>query len=363
MENRPTDHKLRLAFKINIVLVTILVCETIGFAWLATKSTTGRAAFVFQLSLPDNNPVQKAFPFVDFTEIYPELNSNDIDQLQRECFSLRYVYEPFVEFRPVPVVKRFVSITKDGYRGGGQPWPPRDADFVVFVFGGSTTFGYGLRDEETAVVALESELKKIWPDKTVQCYNFGRGYYYSTQERVLFESLMERGWVPDMAVFIDGLNDFYYANGKPELSETLYAYTTDGVREESAPRLPAKDSIEKVLSRYKNNVRMIKAIGDEYHVQTLFVGQPVPFFKYPRNPQTYPFVRAFAGHELCESGYGQFEEAALKGEFGDSFVWCGDVFSDATKAMYADSIHYSPTGAERLSQMIVASARQLRLLH
>lgn len=43
--------------------------------------------------------------------------------------------------------------------------------------------------------------------RPARVYNFGHSGYYSTQERILFTRLVVAGHVPDVAVFVDGLND------------------------------------------------------------------------------------------------------------------------------------------------------------
>jgi len=372
MSSRSAEQKLRTAFKLCAILIAIVVGEAIWILWLVGRPQLVKLGKPDLLPLltrsADHNMIKSAYPSVDFTKIYPNLSPEEIDLLQRECFSVRSVYAPFVEFEPLPVRKHFVKISEAGYRlgRGEQPWPPREGDFVVFVFGGSTTFSYCLGDEETVVAALEEELSAVLPGQKVQCYNFGRGFYFSTQERLLFESLLQRGQIPDLAVFIDGLNDHYYADGKPALTEAFYKFMAPDLPLERRLKLATETektaASQAVLNRYQHNVRMTKATADAYHVATVFVGPPVPFLQYPRNVQTYPFQKPLSNHELCEWGYHRFEAAALKGEFGTNFVWCGDAFADATTAMYADGIHYSPAGAKALARAIVAGMGRQQLL-
>lgn len=230
---------------------------------------------MFKLS-SQTNIVQKAFPRVDFSKIYPKLDPEAIDQLQRECFNIRYVYSPFVQFKPLPVRKKFVEITQAGYRKGlhDQPWPPIKEDVTVFVFGGSTTFGYGLPNEQTVVSALEKELGKVLKNYNVQCYNFGRGYYFSTQERFLFESLLLQYLIPDMAIFIDGLNDYIYVDGGPELTLPLYQFTAPDLPQPKPVELNGQkekaSAVQTILNRYKQNLKMIQAIAHLYDISPIF---------------------------------------------------------------------------------------------
>lgn len=349
-----------LAFKIIAILLCLVVGETIGLVWFFYRDVSGRGKnnFIFKLS-EDDNIVKKAYPQVDFQQIYPDLKPQEIDLLQRECFSVRYVYSPFVEFSPVPQKKQFVTITGDGYRKGwrDQPWPPAVKDFVVFVFGGSTTFSYGLPDHQTLPVMIEQELSKALPAvKNIHCYNFGRGYFFSTQERILFESLLLQGIVPNVAIFVDGLNDFHYAQGNPELTGTLYKFTAPDIPQQVSPinnEHDAEAAVAKIISRYRYNTKMITALTEAYGITPVFIGQPVPFLDFPVNRMTFPFPYAFPDHTLGEWGYDRFRGAALAGEFGKNFIWCGNAFSQANAIMYSDNIHYSIGGAKLLAQEIV----------
>jgi hypothetical protein len=358
--------KLTAAFRVIALLLGIAVAEAVGIAYLLYRDGSNRhhpenLAFVSPTTA-GVNVIRQAFPNVDFTRIYPGLTTGEIDQLQRECLGVRYVYSPFVQFRPIPVSNRFVKITDAGFRRGwrDQPWPPVREDFVVFVFGGSTAFSYGLPDGQTLPVMIEKELAGAMPDARVQCYNFGQGYFFSTQERILFEQLLTRGTVPDVAIFIDGLNDFYYPDGRPELTNQLYRFT--------APDLPVSPSISlereedrialvrRILNRYRNNLRIITYVATAYGVAPIFVGQPVPFMDFPRNDRTYPFPFHLAGHDLCQWGYRGFRQAGLDGVFGERFIWCGDAFEHADEIMYVDSIHYSSAGVKQLARDIVVKS-------
>jgi len=364
-DDASTNKRRIKAYKIFIVLVTIIICQTICLIWLLHRHNANNPDNRFGLaSAPFKNIVQEAFPTVDFSKVYPDLGPAEIDQLQRECFSIRYAYSPFVQFEPVPVKKRFIEITQAGYRKGlkDQPWPPQKEDLVIFVFGGSTTFCYGLSNKETVVSLLEKRLNQLFKDRDVRCYNFGRGYYFSTQERILFEQLLMKGFVPEIAVFIDGLNDYYYVDGKPQLTSVLYQHTGRESPHPEPTEATRAMAVQTILDRYRQNLRIIEGVSKEFKIIPVFVGQPVPFSEFSRNPQTFPFPSAFPGHELCQWGYSKFKEAAKRGEFGRHFIWCGDAFSQATSIMYADSIHYSYNGAKLLVDAIIRKVMKKGLL-
>lgn len=365
-----TNPQLQTAFKVIVILATVAAALALALLWVWNRppSKGVEAHIVFQASAGDNL-IRKKFPEVNFPAIYPGLTAADIDRLQRDCLGLRYVYRPFVEFAPLPVSGRFVNIVPAGYRKGRSdaPWPPAKNELVVFVFGGSTTFGFGLPDGQTVVSALEENLGRQFPGRVVRCYNFGRGYYFSAQERQLFASLLEQGFIPNAAVFIDGLNDFVYYDGVPQLAPALFAFTAPDLPAPQRPE-PANDreraaAVRQMIERYRQNIRLTEGIAQAYGVSPIFIGQPVPFLDFPMQPSTYPFQTTFAEHKLAGWGYDRFKQAGREGQFGERFVWCGNAFVRAETIMYADSIHYSPAGAEMLAKCIADRVMEAGLLH
>lgn len=314
---------------------------------------------IFHPASVSGNMVREWYPDVDWTPIYPGYAMEQIDQIQRQTFDVRYVYAPYVQFRPLPTKSKFVEITSAGFRknaGPPHPWPPEPAAFNVFVFGGSTTFGNGLPDSETIAAHLEREFQMSITNQTVRCYNFGTGYYFSTQERLLFEDLILNGFVPKLAIFIDGLNDFRQVEGFPEFTPSLH--------ERMAPDIPftgyqtPQNDQERtaaakwVIQRYQRNLRLIESAGREVGTTTYFIGQPVPFGDYPINPRTYPFQQPNDDHRLCAFGYPHFAQLAQADALGTNFIWAADAFRHAEEPMYCDAVHYSPRGAKRLARVI-----------
>jgi hypothetical protein len=346
------DQKLQSAYKI----IAVLFASVIGLGLLLfwnlqpRDAASGQRSLIFQLSTLDENPIQAKYPQVDFSRFYPDTSPEVIDLIQRECFATRFVYEPFVQFKPTPVKHAHVEVTVHGFRRGReeQPWPPREEDFVIFVFGGSTTFGYGLPNEQTLVAKLQQAFSSGPDGKEVQCYNFGRGFYDSAQERALFESLLHAGRTPDAAIFIDGLNDFYFPQAEPILTPELTAFT--------APDLPAVGatppaSAEEIIRRMTANHQMIRGVAKEVGINVLFVAQPVPFFNHAANAEDYPFTPNPDEFRSITLGYQEWEK--VRKDQAD-LLWLADLFAEADGPAYLDQVHYTHAAGRRLAQAIAA---------
>jgi len=72
----------------------------------------------------------------------------------------------------------------------------------IYLYGGSTTFGYNVTDEQT----IAHYLQELLPDNYC-VYNHGRAYYYSKQENNLLINHIEEGKKINSAFFLDGVNE------------------------------------------------------------------------------------------------------------------------------------------------------------
>jgi hypothetical protein len=311
--------------------------------------------------------------------VHPDLSEADIAQLMQETWTRTHAYEPFTGHTVRPFAGRFVNVDSNGYRriAGPAPWPPA-RERAVFVFGGSTTFGTGVPDGETIPAFLQEQLRQQWGAE-VSVYNFGRGYYYSSQERVLFAQLLEKGIVPRLAIFIDGLNDFLL--DEPEYSERIRRFIDGDVpRTSLLSRLPAVVVLRGLLAnwnspanagtssavgsrtdsgalidRYLQNVRMIKALASAYDIPVLFVWQPIPTYKYDLSNHLYSGNSPWMKNSGDRTGdaYSTFAARLPALGLGEEFLWLADMQEDLAEPLYVDQVHYTGAMNRRIAEAIV----------
>lgn len=316
---------------------------------------------------------------------YPDRSEEDLGMLQAES-SPPFGASVFSQPREAPTDGKFVGVTTAGYRRGKseQPWPPRDEDVVVFVFGGSTAFGYGVADEDT-VPSYLGELLERTEGKRVAVYNFARGGYYSTQERVQFDHMLTLGIRPDLAVFIDGLNEFSLPNEPPlftayetkRAAEALERPVSAAVRglplfrwlmptfEERRFADHVKQSAsassgsmtsprtEEIIQRYISNKNVITALADAYGIIPAFVWQPIPVYRY--DLEHHPAWVDLLGRRH-ENGYEQMRKVVARPEMQD-LIWCADIQESLKEPLYVDHVHYNPRLSRLLAQCIAAGLR------
>jgi hypothetical protein len=349
-------------------------------------------------SFTDEPDVEESATRLFFTRematMFRDLGPAELEQLQRESVG-RLVYEPYTEFAEQPFRGRFVNVVEHGFRQSRDqgPWPPDPAYYNVFLFGGSTSFGVGVPDDHTIASVLQPILGRV-EGREARVYNFGRSGYYSTQERILFEQLLTRGFVPDAAVFIDGLNDFAHPDDRPLngdwLEYCMKRFRTSGQTDytpcldlvpltrtvrhalrilgrhvpgvaEAAPPYDDPVAADRVIQRYARNKRHIEAVAATWGIRPVFVWQPVPGYNFPPGVPGRWLLASLNGY--ARFGYPRMVDYAARTPLGDRFVWCADVGADGTERLYVDPVHYSPEMSERVARCIAEGVRTRRLLN
>lgn len=301
-----------------------------------------------------------------------------------------------------PCKTSYFNISAQGFRlpGFEQPWPPRADRKTVFVFGGSTMVGYYIEDKDTIPAIMGKRLG----DHGIDVYNMGGGNYTSRSDLLYFLLLIDQGIKPDIAVFLDGLNDCFYAFGNPTLIgllDSLYqsekrrrglsyaaavwdyavssfherrrplpnganfskAIETDMVRDlfsregveralaMSASKIPLRDidpALQSVAadvwSRYLDTVEMIRGLTRRHEIETYFAWQPVPYFMTRPDQRImeriYPAFSSIAMSSPVYNWLHAMDFPSLKTD--PDFLDLSTLGNDLDGVSYVDICHYSP---------------------
>ena len=289
------------------------------------------------------------------------------------------VYRPFVEYTSGPVDGQFVNVTEQGLRcnvNGSTDCAVRGGRDEIWVFGGSTTFGYGVKNDET----IPAYMDQMTPGYRV--LNFGVASYYSTIERILFLNLLTQFEPPAAVVFIDGLNDFYYnkvpdvSGFSDELANTfelpdgartlarltatlrqsrlitlvLNAFAPDAER---APVLLRDDAaLARVIARLEANMAVRSAAAERLGIQIVNVLQPVPLYG-PGHSTSLVKADLLNLGEHVNSGRGYeliHENAELLAD--PTLLNLAEFGSDGQ--MYVDTVHYHPDFSKMIAERILS---------
>jgi hypothetical protein len=147
----------------------------------------------------------------NYREVSTEDANHLIDELESYIKSSQWQID---NFTGLPINNAFsgkyLNVNKLGHR---TPNVIHDLDsnketITIWMFGGSTTFGWGLPDNLILSEQLYKELLKINSNYNYVVKNFGNPYYNSLYESNQYISYLKQyNSKPDFVIFLDGLND------------------------------------------------------------------------------------------------------------------------------------------------------------
>jgi len=327
----------------------------------------------------------------------PATEANKYLDEQDAMGSIGFHYKPWVQFQNPPFHGTFLNVNEQGFRKTKEPRPYSGEPIKIYVFGGSTTFGYGMPDDYTIPSYIQKILEQKYPNKDFLVKNYGQGFYYSSQEMLLLISLIKDGDIPDWAIFIDGANDTYQLHWEHDqpwftskvkqlwdnkrgsstpkvqrdlswipmvrfakrLSRRLFSMETKNKsidsnkneQQQSKKVLAEEDKqrrgVDYVVQRYTSNIRIIRAICREYGIKCYFVWQPIPFYKYDRSlHSTSPYKGSNA--EYWGGVYSRMKGYYTKADF----LYLGEMLWGISEKVFVDDVHYNERYNEKIAGRI-----------
>jgi lysophospholipase L1-like esterase len=165
-------------------------------------------------------------------------------------------YHAFVLFRRGPLQGETINIDQEGIRfTPGADCGPHA--FKVFAFGGSTMWGTGAPDWSTIPSYLQMGMNKL-KNGPICVVNFGESAYVSTQSVIELMLQLQAGNIPDVTLFLDGVNDIYaaYQSGRAGLHQN-FAQVADQFERRGVP----KQSRLKELLELSSLYRLAESLG------------------------------------------------------------------------------------------------------
>lgn len=219
--------------------------------------------------------------------------------------ALKKTYYPYVIWRSPSFNGRTLNIDQSGIRNTPGAECVSSA-FKVFVFGGSSIWGWGSPDWSTIPAQLQSKLQAIHRGP-VCVVNYGENAYVSTQSLMQLIVLLESGNVPDMVIFYDGVNEVLAASqsGKPVVHQNLLEISTlfqdprsplqtmvqnsstiqllqmilsqigfSMDRENSLPEYEPDQLAGQIAEAYLHNYEIVNSLANTYNFNFYFFWQP-----------------------------------------------------------------------------------------
>ncbi len=284
-----------------------------------------------------------------------------------------WTYAPYQLWRTDPFDGQQIRVDAQGRRV--TPGADCDeADYRIFMFGGSTMWGYGAPDWGTIPAYLQQQI-----GSEACVVNYGEIAYNSTQARLQLMALLQAGDVPDIVVFYDGSNDiaaaqrtgqagahFYEPLIRRSLAseQILYGEGADPLgrllSQTAIYRLlasPAADQepnwaqppfepafVDGITARYLDNVRAVSALANEYDFTFVAFVQPILAAgdrQISDEQQRFLWEMPSGLPELFAAVYPRWKAAAAE---RDELIYLGDGLADESLPVWIDFNHLTPWG-------------------
>lgn len=299
----------------------------------------------------------------------------------RELQSLQAEWHPYVYWRTKPMRGVYITVDNSGRRRTWlHPAMVTTTPLIVFMFGGSTMWGVGARDEFTIPSLVAKTLTKQF-GRGVVVVNFGEMGYVSTQEVIALMRELRAGHVPDLVVFYDGVNDTVAAaqggvagipmneanrmaefnlrrklNWREGFAETLALFKVSRwlvrlVRHMPTPnRAASADAAlaRAVVDRYMGNVQQVEVLARAFRFRAVFFWQPTLFgkeFFSPREHRRYEYAETHGVRvgPFFEEVYSAFARAKQVTPAPHVYDLSG-VFDDVPSTVFIDRWHLTEDG-------------------
>jgi lysophospholipase L1-like esterase len=303
-----------------------------------------------------------------------------------------YRYYPYATWRGGSFEGATINVNQDGIRLTPGSECHEDA-YKVFMFGGSTLWGMGAPDWLTIPALVQSQLENTSP-QSVCVINFGQTAYISTQGLITLNLELQRGNLPNLVIFYDGVNDtgIAFTQGQAQLHanypliarrfnqeeetdntssivEWLSGWrlfqTLQGMVPVSSqnPPTPAQqptieiewnELAEEVVQVYLNSYRLVNALAQEYGFEYYFFWQPVMFVT--RKPLTQDEQRMWeegSGPVIADLYVEVYNRIELAEANNDHLFYVADMLDNEHGQIFIDYNHITPEGNQIIAQEIL----------
>lgn len=185
-------------------------------------------------------------------DIYPGKSDREINELV--MLTAPYANHPVLEFQEKIQTSDSYNVGHEGVRYDQRIRPDNIKQKInnsIWVFGGSTTFGQGVKDDETIPANLNKH-------DTVNTYiNFGVHAYHQSNEIDKLLLLLKKGYRPSKVIFIDGLNDIirmietnFHPLETPALAKSAYLSDFNIATKETGNSVFKELPVTRLLRKY-----------------------------------------------------------------------------------------------------------------
>jgi len=308
-------------------------------------------------------------------------------------------YQPFIGWRRDDYSGKYINI-KNGIRKSYQSNINPDKSILLYIFGGSTIWGTGARDDYTipSYVAKFSERDHI----PLKVKNFGETGFVNWQNVIRLSELCAEGNVPDLVIFYEGVNDLgakLQTTYRDRVHQNLadweerhgnwrrhdivpvevinwvkynslfhmigrklginYRKSWSSERNASFEQNQIQLLAHDVVSTYAENTKFVKKLANAYDFKAWFYWQPTLYTRVNPTDFEREYQDSFKKGEYSNHYRATTMEIRLK----NFAIDLSESFDNREETIYIDFAHISELGnqiiAERMYAQLIATLRTI----
>ena len=296
------------------------------------------------------------------------------------CFdqqNLVYNNKPVLTIEPNQHLST-ININSEGFRGD-EIIPEQENDYKIFMIGGSTVFGAGMKNDNLTIPAqLELNLKNKF--ENIQVINAGVSSITSFEELYIIENKIY-SMDPDMIIVYDGANDVHYKRIEmPEIKKSeeesfkfksiqkfyrtpvmIYRYIIQPMENSNILNIQNDDFIRE---SEKTNSELSQILGNvwydrinkfcekssEMNIKSIVIIQPTIYnANKPISISEEPF---FYKNPFGEETFKEIVENSKKLSNCTLVKDYTNIFDDSNESLFYDSVHLNDKGNSLIAQKI-----------
>ena len=289
-------------------------------------------------------------------------------------------WRPYTYWASKQFKGNYINITSKGIRQTLNYTSQDKNPIKIYMFGGSTMWGWGARDDYTIPSCVARCLYEKY-GLIAEVVNFAELGYVSTQEVIcLFRELQSEN-IPNFVINYDGLNDTFssyqmkraglpqnepnreleFNCTKGQLFKRMIAMNSGFVslRNFLSPntdqafifknKYQETTLINKTAKTYLNNLKMLNAVSQAYDYKLLAYWQPTIFDKNILTPNEKQMLES---HKIWQDFYFQVKKNILENADSLYFKDLSNSFNDISFPVYIDPWHIDEKANEKIATKI-----------
>lgn len=299
----------------------------------------------------------------------------------QEQSKTRVRWLPYSYWTVAPIAGKYINISENGLRQTPDYAQSSPESPIIAIFGGSTVWGEGARDNYTIPAQLAKQLFE--QNVLAHVVNYGQTGYVSAQDLILFQMQLINGNIPDVAIFYGGFNDVLsaYTQGISGITLQESARASDSENGRAlrggqallspivAPLSPEALALttvfdstpEAVTTRYLNTLSLVKTLAEKYNVKVLFVWQPHILDKTPLvGIEQIAYERMETERAGFSDLYRQVDALVRTHAQAESdWLYLGDLFTQDERPLFYDLIHITEHGNLTVAESLLPTVIKL----